>query len=131
MQNIPIHLNIIALVIIIGVFLGLFISYFIIKKSIGVNISNLFMGLFILAMSLVMLEGWLNYTGYIFKTLWATNFAEPLNFILAPLIYLFVISQFKNFNFRKLWMHFIPFITMLSLLIEGNTLSEVCYRSPK
>ncbi len=57
-----------------------------------------------------MLEGWLNYTGYIFKILWATNFAEPFNFIIAPLIYLFVISQFKNFKKEKQWPHFLPFI---------------------
>ena len=124
MQNIPLHINMIALVIIIVVFLGLFISYFIIKKSIRVNISNLFMGLFILVMSLVMLEGWLNYTGYIFKALWATNFAEPFNFIIAPLIYLFVISQFKNFKLRKQWVHFVPFIFWLGYCVFFFVQSE-------
>ena len=109
MQDIPIHLNLVALIIIIGVFLGFFISYFIINKSFRYNTSNLFMGVFILVVSLVMLEGWLNYTGYIFKVLWATNFAEPFNFIIAPLIYLFGISQFKGFKKEKQWPHFIPF----------------------
>lgn len=110
MQDVPLHINFITLVIVIGVFLGLFVSYFMIKKSIHRSISNLFMGFFILSISLTMLEGWLNYTGYIFKILWATNFAEPLNFIIAPLIYLFVASQFKNFKLDKQWVHFIPFI---------------------
>ena len=113
MQNIPIHLNLIALIIILGVFLGFFISYFIIKKSFKHNTSNLFMGVFILVLSLVMLEGWLNYTGYIFKVLWASNFAEPFNFIIAPLIYLFVISQFKGFKKERQWLHFIPFLFWL------------------
>ncbi len=109
MQDIPLRLNFIALVILLGIFTGLFISYFIIKKSFRHNTSNLFMGVFILVLSLVMLEGWLNYTGYIFKVLWATNFAEPFNFIIAPLIYLFGISQFKGFKKEKQWPHFIPF----------------------
>lgn len=110
MQEIPINLNFISLIILLGIFLGLFISYFIIKKSRKVNISNVYIGLFIFVISLVMLEGWLNYTGYIFKVLWATNFAEPFNFIIAPLIYLSVISQFKNFKKEKQWPHFLPFI---------------------
>ncbi len=117
MQDIPIHLNFIATIIFLGVFTGLFISYFIIKKSFRHNTSNLFMGVFILVLSLVMLEGWLNYTGYIFKVLWATNFAEPFNFIIAPLIYLFGISQFKGFKKAKQWPHFIPFVFWLGYCI--------------
>lgn len=110
MQDISLHLNWIGNIIFIGIFLGLFISYFLLIKSWKTNLSNFLMGLFILAMSLAMLEGWLNYTGYIFKFLWATNFAEPMNFIIAPLIYLFVISQFKDFKRKQMWIHFIPFI---------------------
>jgi len=117
MQDIPLQLNFIALVILLGIFIGLFISYFIIKKSFRHNASNLFMGVFILVLSLVMLEGWMNYTGYIFKVLWATNFAEPFNFIIAPLIYLFVISQFKNFKKEKQWLHFLPFLFWLCYCI--------------
>ena len=113
MQDIPLNINFIAAVIFLGIFLGFFISYFIIKKSFRYNTSNLFMGVFILVMSFVMLEGWLNYTGYIFKVLWASNFAEPFNFIIAPLLYLFVISQFKGFKKEKQWLHFLPFLFWL------------------
>lgn len=117
MQEIPIHLDLIALILVMGLFLGFFVSYFLIKKSWKSNLPNLFMGLLILGMTLTMLEGWLNYTGYIFKILWATNFAEPLNFIIAPLIYLFVISQFKNFKKGKQWLHFLPFIFWLGYCV--------------
>ena len=117
MQDVPIHLNLVALIIVFGVFLGFFISYFIIKKSLRYNTSNLFMGVFVLVMSLVMFEGWLNYTGYIFKVLWATNFSEPFNFMIAPLIYLFGISQFKGFKKEKQWLHFLPFICWLGYCI--------------
>lgn len=113
MQEIPLHIDFVALLMALGLFLGFFVSYFLIKKSWTSNLPNLFMGLFILVITLIMLEGFLNYTGYIFKILWATNFAEPLNFVLAPLIYLFVISQFKNFKKEKQWLHFIPFIIWL------------------
>ena len=125
MQDIPVTLNIVALIIILGVFIGFFISFFIIKKSIKTNTSNLFMGVFILVLSFVMLEGWLNYTGYIFKVLWATNFAEPFNFIIAPLIYLFVISQFKNFKIEKQWPHFLPFVFWLGYCVFFFIQSDV------
>ncbi len=117
MQEIPIRLNLIAAIIFLGLFLGFFVSYFLIKKSWKSNLPNVFMGLFILGLSLTMLEGWLNYSGLIFKIVWITNFAEPLNFILAPLIYLFVISQFKNFKKEKQWPHFLPFIIWLGYCV--------------
>ena len=63
MQEIPLQLDFVALIMVLGLFLGFFISYFVIKKSWKSNMPNLFMGLFILGMSLTMLEGWLNYTG--------------------------------------------------------------------
>ena len=125
MQDLPTNLNLIAIIIAIGIFLGLFISYFIIKKSFRHNTSNVYMGFFILVLSLVMLEGWLNYTGYIFKVLWATNFAEPFNFIIAPLMYLFVISQFKGFKKEKQWLHFLPFLFWLCYCVFFFIQSDV------
>jgi len=113
-MDIPINIDFIAIVILLGVFLGLFISYFIIKKSLRNNLPNLFMGLFILAISLTMFEGWLNYTRYIFKFLWLSNFAEPLNFLMAALLFLFIDSQLDGNGKKRYWLHFLPFIFWLS-----------------
>jgi len=117
MQEIPLQLDIVALLLALGLFLGFFVSYFLIKKSWKSNLPNLFMGLLILGLSLTMLEGWLNYTGLIFKMLWATNFAEPLNFILAPLIYLFVISQFDTIKLKSNLLHLLPFVFWLGYCV--------------
>lgn len=114
-MDIPIHIDFVAVVIILGVFLGLFISFFIIKKSLKKNFPNLFMGLFILSLALVMLEGWLNYTGYIFKFLWLSNFSEPLNFLMAALLYLFVDAQLTPNRKKRYWLHFIPSILWLGI----------------
>jgi AraC-like DNA-binding protein len=113
MQDVPIKLNLIAIIISIGIFLGFFISYFIIIKSWKRNLPNLFMGLFILFLSMIMLEGLLNYTGYIFRVLWLSNFAEPLNFLMAGLLYLFIDSQLGGTNKGRYWLHFIPFLFWL------------------
>ena len=113
MQDIPIHINFIAVVIFLGCFFGIFISYFLIIKSYKTKSPNLFMGFLILVLSLMMFEGWLNYTGYIFKALRLTNFSEPLNFVIAPLIYLFMTSQLGDERDKKDMLHFIPFILWL------------------
>jgi len=110
-----IQIDFIAIVILIGVFLGVFISYFMIKKSLQNNLPNLFMGLFILSLSLVMLEGWLNYTRYIFQFIWLSNFAEPLNFLLAGLLYLFIDLQLEPDKKRRYWLHFLPFLFWLAI----------------
>lgn len=61
-----------------------------------------------------MLEGWLNYTGYIFDVLWLTNYSEPLNFAIAPTIFLFSVTQLNPKQSKWWWLHFIP--TLLWLL---------------
>ena len=71
------------------------------------------MGLFILSIAVVMLEGWLNYTGYIFRFLWLSNFAEPLNFLMAGLLFLFIDSQLGGSNKKRYWLHFLPFVFWL------------------
>ncbi len=105
-----VRIDLVAAVIFIGIFLGFFLSFFFLKKSWRSSSANLFMGLLILTFSLNMLEGWLNYTGYIFQVLHLTNFSEPTNFIIAPLLYLFVSRQLGEKKSSRQWMHFIPFI---------------------
>jgi AraC-like DNA-binding protein len=110
MQEVPVQFDAISLIHFLGIFLGFFLSYFFIRKSWNKSTPNLLMGFFILAMTLTMLEGWLNYTMLIFKFLWITNFAEPVSFIIAPLLYLFVVSQFRKVKAKAYWLHSLPFI---------------------
>ena len=113
MQHVPVNINIISAIIFLGIFFGLFVSYFLIIKSYKTKSPNLFMGFLILVLSLIMFEGWLNYTGYIFKWLWLSNFSEPLNFTIAPLTYLFMTIQLGDKRNKKEWLHFIPFVLWL------------------
>lgn len=105
-----IRIDFIAAIIFVGIFLGFFLSFFFLKKSWRSSSANMFMGLLILTFSFNMLEGWLNYTGYIFKALHLTNFSEPTNFIIAPLLYLFVSRQLGEKKSSKEWMHYLPLI---------------------
>lgn len=113
MTSIPIQTNLISYIIFIGIFLGLYISGFLISKSLRNKSPNLYMGGFIFAATMVMLEGWLNYTHYIYDALWLTNFSEAFNFAFAPLIYLFISKQLGERNDRRDFFHFIPFFLWL------------------
>ena len=109
MLDIPIEFDISALIILIGLFMGFFLSFFFIKKRRENRPSNLLMGFLILSFTLIMLEGWLNYTGLMFKMLWSANFSEPLNFMITPLVYFFMVRQLGTKPKPYDWVHFIPF----------------------
>ena len=125
MQDIPIHINYIAAIVFLGISSGLFVSYFLITKSFRAKSPNLYMGGLILVLSLIMLDGWLGYTGYMFQVLWLTNFTEPLNFTIAPLIYLFMTTQLGDKRSHKDLLHFIPFIFWLGYCMFFFAMPEV------
>jgi AraC-like DNA-binding protein len=102
-----IHIGIFDVFIFLGVFQGILLSWFFIKNSLEGRKANLYQGLFLLSLSLAILEEWLNNTGYIVKLLSVTNFSEPLNFAFAPLFYLYLRSSLNPDEKRKDWLHFI------------------------
>jgi len=83
------------------------------------------MGLFLLSIGLVFAESLLNYTGYIVKVLSISNFAEPLNFAMAPLYYLFVREKIKTQESKNDWLHFIPLIFWLFYCIPYFMQSDI------
>jgi AraC-like DNA-binding protein len=72
--------------------------------------ANLFQGLLLLSISLVIFEEWLNNTGLILKVLGLTNFSESLNFVILPLFYLYIRSSLNPDEKGKKWIHFLPAI---------------------
>jgi AraC-like DNA-binding protein len=104
-----IHVTIFDVIIFLGVFQGLLLSWFFIRNFRGSRQYNLFQGLLLLSMSLAIFEEWLNSTGFIVRVLYLTNFSESLNFVFAPLIYLYIRSSLDPESGKKAWWHFIPF----------------------
>ena len=105
--------DIYALLILLGVFQGFFISIFLLQKKNREFKRNIFLGFFILALSLVILEILLNYTGLITRVIYLDNFAEPLNFVLAPLFYFYVYFGLYPDQKPKIGPHFIVFALYL------------------
>jgi AraC-like DNA-binding protein len=79
---------------------------FLSEKKSRLNKSNLYQGLFLLSLSLLIADILLNYTGYMVKVIFVDNFSEPLNFAIGPLFYLFLRNSEKS---KRDWIHFILF----------------------
>lgn len=106
-MNTTTHLDAISAFIFIGIFQGLILSFFFIIKSSSDIKANRYQGLLLLALTLCILEQFLNLTGYITKVLPITNYSEPLNLVIGPLLYLFVKRSIDQSDSEKDWMHFI------------------------
>jgi len=104
-------LDLMPVVIIIGIILGIILAYFFLKKAKGkYAMHNSYLGFIMIVFVLIFTEGYLNYTLYILKFSWLSKFSEPINFLIAPLIYLFTIERLgdsRGYRDRK---HFIPAI---------------------
>jgi AraC-like DNA-binding protein len=112
-----IHIGIFDVFIFLGVFQGFLLSWFFIKNVQNNRKANLYQGLLLLSLSLIIFEEWLNNTGYIVKILSLTNFSEPLNFALGPLFYLYIRSSLNPEEKKKPLIHFIPFFFWLFYIV--------------
>jgi AraC-like DNA-binding protein len=109
MQSYSASLDLFAVIILLGVIQGLFLSFFFLNRKIRRRSSNLYLGLVMLALSLIILEIFLNHTGYMYKVLWIDNFSEPLSFAVPPLMYFYIYSTIRGNSPKHTWLHLIPF----------------------
>lgn len=106
-------LDLFAVIILLGVIQGLFLSFFFLNKRIRRKPSNLYLGFVMLSLSLIILEIFLNYSGYMLKILRIDNFSEPLSFSVAPLMYLYIYSSVNRKPPPRAWIHMIPMLFWL------------------
>ena len=102
--------DIFALLILLGVFQGFFIAWFLLKKKHRQQKKNLFLGLFSLALSGLILEVLLSYTGVMTKVIYINDFSEPLNFAIGPLFFFTFFYSIHPDKKLLHWPHFIWFV---------------------
>lgn len=111
--NYPLHIDLFAIIILMGVVQGYFLAIFFLFTPKGNKIAHRYLGLFLFALSTCTVEVLLSYTNYMFKILAWVDFAEPLNFVLAPLTYLYLRTFIsEHFSWKQL-LHFAPFVFYL------------------
>ncbi|GGH53669.1 hypothetical protein GCM10007423_59370 [Dyadobacter endophyticus] len=112
----PIHTDLFSLFMLLGCVQGLILAYFFLSHAKGSNRSNLFLGILILAMSVIISDVWLGYTNYMFRVLWLVDFSEPLNLLMAPAAFLYTKTGVTQRVSRRAWIHFIPSMAYLAYM---------------
>ncbi|MBO0935590.1 helix-turn-helix transcriptional regulator [Fibrella sp. HMF5335] len=110
MQQLPLHLDFFALIMLLGVAQGLFLGVFFLSGARGQQVANRCLGWFLLALTAVSTEILLNYTNYITRLPALVDFSEPLNFVLGPLFFLFTTAKLHNQLPRRWGWHLLPLV---------------------
>lgn len=113
MQSLPIRFDLFALAMLLGIVQGIFLGLFLLMKSWGKQVANQCFGWFMLVLSAVSGEIFLNYTNYTFRMLWTVDLAEPFTFTIGPLFYFFVFSRLHQRLPRRWGWHILPFAIWL------------------
>ncbi len=122
----PIRTDLFSLFMLLGCVQGLILAYVFLSHAKSSNRSNLFLGILILAMSVIISDVWLGYTNYMFRVLWLVDFSEPLNLLMAPAAFLYTKTGVNQRVSRRAWMHFIPsmvYLAYMCLLIYPQSLA--------
>lgn len=105
----PIRIDFFAILILLGVIQGILLGGLFLTGQRAKSAANRMMGWVMLAFCAAILEVFLCYSNYQFQTLWADNFAEPTNFLLALLPYFFVYARINGSLPKGYQWHLLPF----------------------
>lgn len=108
MQILPVHLDLFAFIILLGVAQAIFLGFFFLTGKRGQRVANQCLGWMMLALAAVIGEIFLCYSNYMFRVLALVDFSEPLNFVMAPLFFLFVFARIRGRLPRGWGWHFVP-----------------------
>jgi AraC-like DNA-binding protein len=125
------NFNFFSILILLGVIQGLYLSYFFIFQKSKKKVPNIFMGMLLFSLSLVILEIFLNYTGLIVNVISINNFSEAFGFLIAPLLFLYIITSVGKEYRPALLLHFLPFFFWIAYSIPDYIQSDAfkynCY----
>ncbi len=118
MQKLPLHLDLFALIILLGVAQGVFLGIFFLVGSRERDVArprmaNRCMGWLMLGTSAVIGEMFLCYSNYMFQVLALVDFSEPLNFAMGPLFFFFVFARIRGRLPRYWYWHLLPMVLWL------------------
>ena len=108
MQTLPIHLDLFAFIILLGVAQAVFLGIFFLTGKRGRSVGNRCLGWLMLSLAAVIGEMFLCYSNYMVYALALVDFSEPLNFAMGPLFFLFVCAR-TQVRLPPWWgLHFVP-----------------------
>ena len=113
MKTLPVHIDLFALIILLGVAQALFLGFFFLTGSNRKWVANRCIGWLMLGLSTIIGEIFLCYTNYLFEALWLVDLSEPVNFTLGPLFFFFIFARLHK-RLPAYWQwHLLPAIIWL------------------
>lgn len=113
LPSLPLKIDLFAIVILLGVVQGFFLAFFFLTTKQGNKVAHRYLGLFLFSMAFAITEVLMGYTNYTFQTLYLVDMAEPTNFALAPLSFLYIQTYITERFTKAQLLHFIPFFAYL------------------
>ena len=107
-KDYPLHIDIFALCIFLGTIQGIFLSYFFLYKINRQVKANVFLGFLLITSSLLCFDILFSYTNFMFQVIYLVDATDPLNFLIGPLFYLYIIAKVDESKLKKVYFHFIP-----------------------
>ncbi|MCE7062465.1 AraC family transcriptional regulator [Dyadobacter sp. CY343] len=128
----PVRIDLFSVFMLLGWVQGLILAFFFLSHFSRNRLPNLFLGILILGMSLVVCDVWLGYTNLMFHVIWLNDATEPLNLIMAPMAYLYIRTSVTNRSDKFVWLHFLPFALYLVYMCimvypQSNAFKYHCY----
>lgn len=120
MQTLPLHLDLFALIILLGVAQAVFLGFFFLTgsrglgadtpRTVGPRTANRCLGWLMLGLSAIIGEMFLCYSNYMFQVLALVDFSEPFNFGMGPLYFFFVFARIRGRLPRYWGLHLLPMV---------------------
>jgi AraC-like DNA-binding protein len=125
-ESYPLNIDAFSLFIFLGTVQGIFLSYFFLSRYNRQVKANIFLGILLIAASLISFDILISYTNFMFRVIYLVDATEPLNFLIGPMFYLYIVAKLDESKIKKISYHFIPFFIYLfySLLFQVQSLEE-------
>lgn len=107
-ETYPLKIDVFALWIFLGTVQGLFLSYFFLSRHNRQVKANIYLGLLLLAASIISFDILISYTNFMFRVIYLVDASEPCNFLIGPMFYLYVVAKLDETRLKKVSYHFIP-----------------------
>lgn len=107
-KSYPLSIDIFALLIFLGTVQGIFLSYFFLSKKNRSIKANVFLGLLLLTSALLSFDILISYTNFMFQVIYLVDATEPLNLLVGPLFFLYILAKIDESKIKKIYYHFLP-----------------------
>jgi hypothetical protein len=84
-ESYPLNIDAFSLFIFLGTVQGIFLSYFFLSRYNRQVKANIFLGILLIAASLISFDILISYTNFMFRVIYLVDATEPLNFLFCIL----------------------------------------------